>query len=60
MVWELQDKVNCYEKQIVDMQAHIDCLKAELREVQCHSDKLKQELAMKDGSKMFEPRKTRV
>lgn len=53
-IWELQDKVNCYEKQILDMQAHIDCLKAELREVQLYSDKLKQELEMKDGTKMFE------
>ena len=54
MVWELQDKVNCYEKQIVDMQAHIDCLKAELQETQFYSDKLKQELEMKDGTKMFD------
>lgn len=51
---ELKDKVNCYEKQIADMQAHIDCLKAELRDAQFYSDKLKQELEMKDGTKMFE------
>lgn len=53
-IWELQDKVNCYEKQISDMQEHIDCLKAELRDAQFYSDKLKQELVMKDGTKMFE------
>lgn len=51
---ELKDKVNCYEKQIADMQAHINCLKAELQEVQFYSDKLKQELEMKDGTKMYE------
>lgn len=53
-IWELQDKVNCYEKQISDMQEHIDCLKAELRDAQFYSDKLKQELEMKDGTKMFD------
>lgn len=50
----LQDKVNCYEKQIADMKAHIGCLKAELQEVKSYSDKLKYELELKDGSKMFD------
>lgn len=53
-IWELQDKVTCYEKQITEMQAHIDCLKAEIQETQSYSDKLKQELEMKDGTKMFD------
>lgn len=51
---ELVNKVNCYEKQIVDMKAHINCLKAELQEAKSYLDKLKYELELKDGSKMFD------
>lgn len=41
---ELQDKVYCYKKSMVDMQAHIDCLKSELLEVQSYAGDGKVEL----------------
>lgn len=41
---ELKDKVYCYEKSMVDMQAHIDCLKSELLEVQLYAGDGKVEL----------------
>lgn len=43
-IYELKDKVNCYENRIADMQAHIDCLKSELLEVQSHAGDGKVEL----------------